>query len=964
MPHVSTIDLGRPFLPTLVAGLLRRADLADLTVLLPSRRACLAAGETFQVQAGGTTLLLPRLLPVGEPDEAELVLSGALELSLPPALPPLRRRLLLMRLVHASAPGMHHEQAVRLAAELERFLDELYNEEIDLAGLDALVPEQLAEHWQESLTFLGLLRTAWPAILEAEGRLETTRRRRLLLDALAAEWRTRPPGAVVAAGISGTIPAVGRLLATVARLPEGEVVLHGLDRALDPTNWAEIDPVHPQFGMKRLLARIGLDPDAVAEWHPKGGQPARPRPWTEALRPAALTDGWPGCGLQADVVAGIELDVAPDPAGEALRIALRLREALAVPGRRAVLITPSRGLGRRVAAELQRWGVVLDDSAGLPLDQTPAGGFLLLSALLAAPGGTPAEMLAALKHPLAAGGRRRAEFRALARRLELKALRGPRRAGGLVGLATALAEIAETAELRAWLHGITAAAAPLARALDGGSTPLDELVALHLGFAEWLAADETGRPTELWAREAGRCALQFMTGLAETADAAGEVPASAYPAILAVLMASAQVRPDRSAHPRLMVLGQIEGRLADADLVVLGGLNEGVWPPTLESGPWLNRAMRAGLGLPPAEQAIGIAAHDLLAAAGAREVVLSRAEKDESGAPTVASRWLVRLRAVLSAAGIAAPTRPEIAFWAEQLDRPRGPPRPMPRPEPRPPLAARPRELWVSDIERLMRDPYAVYAGRILALKALEPLDADPGGAERGQILHAALEEFVREWPQADEDDPTERLLDIGARHFRTLAAQPQVAALWWPRFLRIAAWFAEFELARRRDAARVATELEGGIELAAPGGPFRLRARADRVETGHDGRLTIVDYKTGTAPARKDVLLGLAPQLVIEAMIAERGGFAGVGGAEAALLLYLQLKGSEAAPGKELDPAGIELRRLIEEAAQGVERLIAHFDDPGTAYLPVPRPEIAPSHSDYDHLARAAEWLGAEGEG
>ena len=257
MLHVANIGLGRPFLRTLIGGLLDRDDLADLTLLLPSRRACLAARETFQSLSGGATLLLPRLLPVGEPDEAELALSGALELALPPVMPPLRRRLLLMRLVLATSPGMAHEQAVRLAAELERFIDELHNEEVDLTGLDTLVPVEFAEHWQEALTFLGLLRQAWPDILAAEVRLEASERRRRLLDALVAHWQANPPGAVVAAGITGTLPAVGRLLTTVARLPSGQVVLHGLDRALDERGWTAVDPVHPQYGLKRLLERIG-----------------------------------------------------------------------------------------------------------------------------------------------------------------------------------------------------------------------------------------------------------------------------------------------------------------------------------------------------------------------------------------------------------------------------------------------------------------------------------------------------------------------------------------------------------------------------------------------------------------------------------------------------------------------------------------------------------------------------------
>ncbi|HVG88159.1 MAG TPA: double-strand break repair protein AddB, partial [Gaiellales bacterium] len=763
MLRVANIGSGRPFLATLVDGLLARDGLADLLLLLPSRRACLAAREAFQTLSGGAPLLLPRILAVGEPDEGELALSGALELSLPPVLPPLRRRLLLMRLVLARSPEMAHEQAVRLAGELERFLDELHNEEVELDRLDDLVPASLAEHWQESLTFLGLLRTAWPSLLEAEGRLEATRRRRLLLDALATLWRERPPaGGVVAAGITGTIPAVARLLATVARLPRGEVVLQGLDRALDDRAWEAIEPVHPQYGIRRLLGVIGIKRDAVPDWPATAGHaPPSPRQrlWAESFRPAALTEAWRDLQLDPAAVTGIEVDVASDPASEALRIALRLREALEAPDRKAVLITPSRSLGRRVAAEMRRWGIALDDSAGLPLDQTPPGGFLLLTALLAAGDTSPVDRLAALKHPLAAGGMVRAEFRERARRLDRSALRGPRREGGLAGLVGALAEVEGTAELRPWLDGIAAAALPLTSALETAELPLAEILARHLAFSEWLAADESGDPGELWAREAGRAAREFMAVLAEAADAAGSIPSIAYPPLLAILMSTSNVRPDRPAHPRLAVLGQLEGRLVDADVVILGGLNEGSWPPAPDSGPWLNRAMRAGMGLPPAEQAIGIAAHAFLAAAGARELVLSRAAKDEHGTPTVASRWLVRLQALLSATGSPAPGRAEIAGWAGRLDEPDGPPRPIPRPQPRPPLSARPRELWVSDVERLMRNPYAVYASRILSLRALDPLDADPGGAERGQIVHAALDEFVRRWPGALPPDPGSELL-------------------------------------------------------------------------------------------------------------------------------------------------------------------------------------------------------------
>ena len=555
-------------------------------------------------------------------------------------------------------------------------------------------------------------------------------------------------------------------------------------------------------------------------------------------------------------MAGVEIDVAPDPASEALRIALRLREALSVPDRKAVADhaepQPRPPGGGRAA----RWGVVLDDSAGLPLDQTPPGGFLLLTALLAAPDASPVDLLAALKHPLAAGGMRaRGISGAWSAAWTAWSCAGRGRGRWLGGLAEALAEVEDAADLRAWLardrHG--RGCRSRARSMAG------EHCRWRRSWSRCISPSPSGsrrtraatRASCGHARPAAR-AREFMTGLAEAADAAGEH--TVRPPIrrmLAILMASVNVRPDRPAHPRLAVLGQIEGRLVDADLVILGGLNEGIWPPAPESGPWLNRAMRAGLGLPPAEQAIGIAAHDFLAAAGAprggaqpgrqgRErdthggVALARAAagaavRDRHRQPPRAGDRRLGQRSSISRTGRRARSRGR---------------------EPRPPLAARPRELWVSDIERLMRDPYAVYASRILSLRALDPLDADPGGAERGQIVHAALDEFVRRGPTSCRADPGTELLRHRRAPFR--AGSPP-SRRWRPCGGRASCGSppgSPRSRRTRRERRRGWRRSRGrASSFAAPGGPFRLRARADRIEIGRDGRLTIVDYKTGPVP-------------------------------------------------------------------------------------------------------------------
>lgn len=977
-PVVYDIPADRPFLDTLAAGLLAEdGELADQLVLLPSRRACLALRDSFLRLLGGRALLLPRLQPIGDLEADEILADPALELEVPPAVGGIRRLLLLTRLVVArpdpqDGRAIAHEQAIRLAAELATFLDELADEGVALDGLDGLVPDDHAEHWRGTLQFLAILRSAWPELLAAEGVLDRAERRTRILTAAVDRWPRHPPAArVTAAGITGSIPAVARLLAVVAALPGGRVILPGLDREMGETDWQALGPVHPQWALRRLLETIGVERAAVQAWPAAGstvGRPARRALWREVMRPAAA--GAATAPPPAAALDGLAIVVAPDLASEALQIALRLRAALETPERRVALVTADRNLARRVAAELARWGVRADDSAGIPLDQSPPGSFLLLTAHLVVGGAAPATLLAALKHPLAAGGLEQGEFRRHVRALERAALRGPRPAGGLAGLLTLLrtegavgASPVRAAELADWLERIVAAAAPFQALATRASAPMAELLRAHLGLAEALAADATGAPGQLWAQAAGILARQVIAELTEAAAALGEVPTSAYPALLAVVLGRHAVRPTRPGHPRVAILGPLESRLVQADLVIVGGLNEGVWPRRADAGPWLNRAMRAQLGLPPVEQAIGAAAHDLVALGCAPEVVLTRARKDELGAPTTPSRWLERLEATLRAAGLVPPSDARWRCWAAQLDTPRVAhwPVPSPRPAPAPPGELRPRELWATDVETLMRDPYSFYARRILRLRRLEPVDAPPDAAERGQILHAVLADFVRCCDVAWPADPLTALKAIGQRHFAPLLQRPEVWALWWPRFLAIAEWIVEIETRRRRDARRVLGEVVGAISFPTAAGTFRLMARADRLEQRADGAVAIVDYKTGTVPEKAEVASGRAPQLPIEGLIAAGGGFTEVGAATPAALQYFALAGRGREAGTIRDAAGPDLDQLLERARAGLARLLEHFADPRTPFIALPRPAAARHEGDYDHLARVAEWRGGE---
>ncbi len=978
LPAIYTIPFDQPFLDTLVAGLMRRAGaeplaLTRMTVLLPTRRAARALREAFLRSGNGKALLLPRMMPVGDLDPEELAFLAdegeiaAQGLELPPAVPELRRRLMLTQLVQGFGRSRGNPlalgQAAPLAAELARFLDEVQAEGRDLAQLDQLVPANYAEHWQEILKFLDIVRVHWPKMLSGIGCVDPAERRNQMLAAQAAAWAKEPPGTpVIAAGITGGIPALVDLLALVAALPQGAVVLPGLDTEADGATWEEVlvDPAHPQHLMARFLARTEVERQDVAPWTRRREPGPRAKLISEALAPAALSHRWRFLsGNDQRALTGLRRLDCPGPQEEALAIALLLRERLERPGETAALITPDRNLARRVTAELKRWQIEIDDSAGSPLNRTPPGVFLRLVLDLATEDLAPLPLLAALKHPLAACGLAPGVFRETVRRLEMETLRGPRPKPGIAGLVEVLP--ADAKELRDLVARLDTAVTPLLAALAASDASLATLVAAHIGACEALAASnaESGA-ARLWREPAGEAAALFLNELLQHAAEFPALPGAEYPALFEALLAGPVVRPPYGRHPRLFIWGLLEARLQHADLIVLGGLNEGVWPAAAASDPWLSRPMRQEFGMAPPERRVGIAALDFALGLGARDVVMTRATRVE-GTPTVPSRWLLRLDTVLRAAGLegrlAADTAP--LDWQRLIDEPAGTPLQLGPPAPCPPLVARPRKLSVTEIETWMRDPYSIYAKHVLRLRALDPLDADPGLADRGLIVHAALANFLRAHPKHLPPDAAAQLVAFGRQSFAAVLARPGVWAFWWPRFLRIAAWVVAQESERRPQLDEVLTEIDGRLVIEGPHGPFLLTGRADRVERRRDGTLALIDYKTGTVPRDIEVAQGYAPQLPLEAAMLDRGGFAALAKGVVGELAYWRLTGGDP-PGEirfpESDPA--KLRGLIAAAHRGLVDLIAAFDDPATPYRAVPVPEKAPRYSDYEHLERAKEWL------
>jgi ATP-dependent helicase/nuclease subunit B len=622
-------------------------------------------------------------------------------------------------------------------------------------------------------------------------------------------------------------------------------------------------------------------------------------------------------------------------------------------------VTPDRGLARRVAAELTRWGVAIDDSAGRKLSSTPPGVFLALLARAAADEFAPVALLSLLKHPLAAGGEAPAQFRRSVRWLERRHLRGLRPGRGLDGIAARLSD-EKDADLKTWFAKVQAMLCPLAEAMVAKGAALPDLVRAHAKAAEALAATnaENGAAT-LWRGEAGEAAAKLIVELIRDGDGIELADGRHYAELFFDLAEVRAVRPPYNRQKRLAILGPLEARLLDFDLVVLGGLNEGTWPREAATDPWLSRPMRAQLGLEPPERRTGLAAHDFATLAAARSVLLTRALKD-SGAPTVASRWVLRVQQLAKGLGLGneLSARYDLLAWARAIDRREDAPRAQ-RPAPTPPVALRPRQLSVTEIETWLRDPYAIYARHVLGLRPLDPLDPEPGPAERGTAIHRALEKFLSAHPDALPEDALQHLLKASEEAFAVVGASPAVLALWRPRFARAARWFLSHHARRREEIARSVAEVSGKLELLGPAGPFVLKGRADRIDFFADGSAAIIDYKTGRVPTDKQIDHLFAPQLSLEAAMLMTGAFTDTQAARVRELVYIKLTGSDPA-GETFIPKA-DATAKADEVRNRLIGLIAAYDNERQGYRSREMPERVTDKGDYDHLARVAEWSRVE---
>lgn len=1005
-PEVYSIAAHRGFADALVAGLVPRyaqgdLGLARLTLLVPSSRAARTISEAFirhTGESGQAGMLMPRMVTVGDLDLDEAL--GALldplgASDLPPAVEPTRRWLELARLVEVELaelgkPSLPGAARLRLAREIARAMDRLLVEERAPADLlsEAVLTmlDDLSGHWQDSIRLFARVQARWLSQLQERGEVDAATRRNILFERARRKWREDPPQTpIVAAGVTSASPALARMLRVVADLPQGAVILPDLDLAMSDVAWEELgragaapEPgaqaftsqealTHPQYHLKLLLERMGLAREEVRPWHRKGlsaAEPARSRAISSLFLPPQASKSW--VTLEADKrrLPGARTLTSATSEEEAQAIALLVREALEVPGKRVAVISADRSLARRVVQHLARWNIVADDTAGRPLSLTPAGRLFALLAQIAGDGGEPVSLVAALSHPLIASTDSEARREWLAHlRLFERQLRGPAPAPGLAALRDA-ASATDSPDVIAWWDEVEAVLTSLLDLPE--ETGLADALDTVSTAAEALAGEA------VWAREDGRTLarmvedLRFHAGECATGLAKADLPGA-----LRDAMDEIAVRPPYGGHPRVSIYGLLESRMARADLVICGGLNEGTWPQNPSPDSLLAPGILRALGVPGAEFRIGLAAHDLAGAMGAPEVVLSRAQRDQDG-PTRPSRFLLRVEALLGEDEADKHREQVIPKLLPLIDRAPPPaPEPYPRPAPNPLPQLRRVSISATALDRLLGDPYQFYAKKILGLRRLDPLAADPFSdpALRGTLVHAILDQ----WHCARLEQPGLPLLPFASDALAKTNPHPLLWGLWRPRIMVALERFEQWIDLAREDGRDVAlTEAWGSMQYRS----VRVHGQADRIDRMPDGTLGIVDYKTGSSPTKSEVAAGYRLQLGVLGLIARHGGFKRdlddenetPTSGEASAFEFWSLAKHEGAFGKIVTPikgdkdrTGLEPDEFLplheERLAEAITRYILG-SDPFTARE---NPNY-PGYTEYDQLMRLEEWYFAQG--
>lgn len=941
LPKIMTIPLGVPVAKALAEGLLHHhydnlLALSDTHLYLPDRYACRVVRDAFLAASDGKATILPRLLPLGESDDEDLFTTDPYALgddpSLLPNIDPLERQIILMQLVSKAHNDetLSPAQAFALAGDLAQLIDQAITEDVTLDQLPKLVTGELAKHWEKTMVFLRLIQENWPKIMQERGEWDPTTRRKVLLEKkMAAMRRLKPNYPVIAAGITSHTQQSREFLQLIADLPQGNVVLAGFDPDYPMHYWKHIDPTHAYFGIKTFLDSCGLEPKNIPLWPLLRTKPnaTRKNLVYHALQPIENYD-LSTVRVPQEEVRSLSFCQSDTLQHEAKAIALILRETIETPNKTAMIVTPDRNLGRRIAHEMRRWDILLHDSGSTPISQSPIAHFFRLILEFCDTARPVSQFLSLCRHPLFQDKQGLDE-------LDLHYLRGSFSTDRLFSLTlpdapTDLQKSFETTRRHLRF------------------TQKAEAQSLHIWLTQHLEAAEalSGGASHLWRGEEAELLARHFIALRQLKQSHEIILTSQqYREFFQASLENIKLRPLQESHPRLKILSPQEAVMHEADTVILAGLNEKIWPSALPADPWLSQNMRKSLGFPDAAYLQGQAAYRFIQLFCRSHVVLTWSKKRE-GAMALPSRWLQQIFAVLEKNNIdTAPMHHKAVEWAQEWDRP-STLQPRGAPMPQPDLKFRPKTLAVTDIREWFNDPYSLYAKKILNVKPADEIDHQVGSREWGTLVHGIIEEFL---PQINKADAATLYNEIAERHLEEISVEALQKLRWQQQLDRIGL---ELIAVYQNKNGAHHQEITGQMTRPIGKDSLTIKGRADLV-TDENGALTLTDFKTGSLSSKKDILSGKDPQLALLGLIAQENGFAKLHDKSVEALQYVSVKGKL---NNILSDQTLTAPQELIDANE--ERLTAHIDayyQKLSPYQALQKPGAR--YDTYEHLKRTAEW-------
>ncbi len=960
--NIYNISATESFLDVLAEGIIRRYaaqdlnELSKILVLLPNKRSCTGLREAFLRQTKGKPVLLPKIRPVGDIDSEEIFITSEI-FDIPEPVPAIKEKFILAKLIMewqkenqgGDIKNYTEDQALFLAGELRSFLHDLQRENIPFTSLGNIVPDELAKHWQITMDFLYSLVEKWGYVQKKEGFISSVEFQKKLTKKQIELWRDNPPEyPVIIAGSTGSIPATSELIKEVLSLKKGAVILPALDTFCSSDYWKSIDKSHPQYAIKNLLSFLSVSREDVANWSDGCDDNERLRVASEVLSPPEVIKEWFDLSDKKGF-EGISILEASDIQEEAEVISLAIREKLENKDCNIAVITHSRDISRRIISIMEKWGIKANDSAGIPISETSIGIFLRLIADVPAGKYDPITLLSLLKNPFTEIGESKFQCRKYARELEKKFLRGIRKYDNIDSLCEVILSKNET-DLYKWLMELRNIINKFELLLSKEKVSLRELIENHIKCCENISVGDN-KNNLLWSGHEGKFIYEFLNDVISYSDDFGVIDPKFYPAFFSNLLSSILYRPAYGFHPRVSILSPIEARLHRFDFTIFADLNEHSWPKKYAFS-WMGDSMREKIGLTTSEEKQGLSAHDFYSHFCSPEILLCRSKKKMSET-TVSSRWLLRLQALAEKLNIK--NIKEDCFLAKAAKIIKIPSNfeYLKPPSPSPDIAFRPFSVSVTQVGKLVENPYEVYTKLILKLTNLREINEDPESAEFGSLVHKAIEIYLREY----KDGTREEFLNAGRKAFSEYKNNHSILNIWQSRFEEIADYFVFYEKERRKNANKVFAEQEGKHEFSFNDGKLSIKTRVDRIEVSPSGNVCIADYKTGSLPSISDVKVGIAPQLSLESLIFEKGGFASIINLDKEQpkvdnLVYIKLFGN-----KKIEEKNIKNETVIKIAENGILKLINYFYNKQNPYYSYPYGRGNYFYDEYDHFSRYDEW-------